>query len=155
MRAAVRELAGDAYATDHLRGDLVAAGVLGSPGLSGDDRSIAAAQSPGLASSQTTLSAVPAASVVALTAAERKAGLDAVVVVIRLRYGAFTGTYTDGSARTLPAGVPVTDALVGHLVHARLLGDFFYVQSAYDCAATSTGGPVARACATLPPSPSP
>lgn len=148
VQAALRELSGETYAVDHLRLDIVESGVLGPPGLSGDDRSVIQARNAGLTATTTSLTAVQAASVVALSAADAR-GLDAYVVVLRLAYGPFVGTYAGGASRTLPPTPPQTQALIGHLVANRLLGTYLYVTRAVDCASAAKGSVTAKACATL------
>jgi hypothetical protein len=148
VRAAVRELSGDTYATDHLRLDLVDSGVLGVTGLAGDDTSIIQAENAGLASTDTTLRAVLAAAVLKLSPAQAK-DLDDYVVVLRLQYGPTVGTYTDGTSKTLPAGAPVSQAVAGHLVTSPLLGTYLYVTSATDCTSAVKGSASAQACALL------
>lgn len=148
-RAALRQLSGEQYALSHLRADLTAAGVLGAPGLSGDAGSISAATQTGLVAVTSALTGVQAAAVVALAPAVRKATGEPYLVLLRVSFGPVTGRYRDGSSKALPAGKPVTYALVGHLVRARLLGTFFFVQAAYDCSSAAKGGAIARACATV------
>jgi len=148
-RAALRQLSGEQYALTQLRTDLVDAGVLGSAGLSGDGASIAMAKKAGLVAVSSVLNEVQAASVLALTPALRKATGQPYLVLLRVQFGAVTGRYLDGSTKLLPAGKPVTYALVGHVVRARLLGSFLFVQAAYDCASAAKGGPIAKACASL------
>ncbi len=143
-RAALRQLSGEQYALTQLRTDLVDAGVLGSAGLSGDGASIAMAKKVGLVAVSSVLNEVQAASVLALTPALRKATGQPYLVLLRVRFGAVTGRYLDGSTKLLPAGKPVTYALVGHVVRARLLGSFLFVQAAYDCASAAKGGPIAK-----------
>lgn len=148
VQAALRQLSGETYAIDHLRLDIVESGVLGPPGLSGDDTSVIQARNAGLSGTATALKAVQAASVLRLSAAEAK-GLDAYAVVLRLAYGPFVGTYAGGASRTLPPAVPQTEALIGHLVANRLLGTYLYVTRAVDCASAVAGSVAAKVCATL------
>ncbi len=147
VRAAVRELAGETYATDHLRLDLVDAGVLGTPGLSGDQASIAQAQAAGLSSTTTTLRSVLASAVV--TVPSQDSALGTYVVALRLQYGPFVGHYADGTSRTLPATGPTSVALAGRLVTTPLLGTFLYVTSEVDCPSAAKGSVSATACSAL------
>jgi hypothetical protein len=146
VRALLRTLSGEAYALAGLRTDIVDAGVLGASGLVGDATSIAQAQAAGLVSTSSTLQLVQAASVTTVAPADR-AGLDTTVVVLRSATGPVVGTYTDGTTATAPAQAASTEAYAGHLVTAPLLGTFFFVDQASDCAETPAGSVLARACA--------
>jgi hypothetical protein len=149
VRAALRSLSGEAYATDHLRLDLVASGVLGAVGLSGDATEIEQAKQLGLTSTSTTLVSLLGSAVVTVPSPQAKT-LDTTVVVLKLQYGAFVGRYADGTSKSLPAGGPSSVALVGHLVTTSLLGTYLYLTSEVSCPSAVKGSESAIACARLP-----
>jgi hypothetical protein len=146
VAAAVRGLAGRDWALDHLRLDLVDAGVLGAVGLSGADASVTEATSRGITSLSSSLSSVTAAKVVDVPAAQ-VSSLDTTIVVLRVSYGPTVGTYADGTSATAPPDPAKAIAIAGHLVTDRLLGTFLYETQTVDCASAVAGGPVAAACA--------
>jgi hypothetical protein len=147
VRAAVRELSGETYATDHLRLDLVDSGVLGTVGLSGDQTSIEQARAAGLASTTTTIRSVLASRVVTVPTTDSALGTH--VVALTLRYGPFVGHYADGTSKTLGAPAPLSIAVAGRLVTAPLLGTFLYVTSEVDCSSAVAGSVSATACTAL------